>query len=166
MLESQAVTILWTRPDHDGGADITSYDLQYWQGELPDADTNWNLRSNIWRVTRDSKTSFRLGGLRNGNRYWARLRAVNGGGEGSWSSARPGVPRTAPGSPPKPGVQPGQWELEISWAEPRDDGGAQVIRLRPASQAVKRTERAPVLDGRSQHLDHRVQGSGIHTRRP
>ena len=126
VLESQAVTLLWTRLVDDGGADITSYDLQYWQGELPDANTNWNLRSNIWRVTRDSKTSFRLGGLRNGNRYWVRLRAANAGGEGPWSSAQPGVPRTAPGSPLKPGVQPGQWELEINWAEPRDDGGAQV----------------------------------------
>ncbi len=126
VLESQAVTLLWTRLVDDGGADITSYHLQYWQGELPDANTNWNLRSNIWRVTRDSKTSFRLGGLRNGNRYWVRLRAANAAGEGPWSSARPGVPRTGPGSPPKPGVQPGQWELEIGWAEPRDDGGAQV----------------------------------------
>ena len=125
-LESQAITIHWTRPDDDGGADISGYDLQHWQGDAPSANVHWNLRSSIWQVTRDSKTSFRLGGLRNGSRYWVRLRAVNAGGEGPWSFARSGVPRTVPGPPPKPGVQPGQWELDINWAEPRDDGGAKV----------------------------------------
>ena len=90
VLESQAVTILWTRPDDDGGADITSYDLQYWQGELPDANTNWNLRSNIWRVARDSKTSFRLGRLRNGNRYWVRLRAQTPPARGLGQMRNPG----------------------------------------------------------------------------
>ncbi len=126
VLESRAITVHWDRPADDGGADITSYDLQYWQGDAPDPNTNWILRSDIWQVTRDTKTRFRIGNLQNGSRHWVRIRAENGGGESSWSNARSGVPRTSPGPPPQPIISPGQWELEINWNRPPDDGGADV----------------------------------------
>jgi titin len=130
-----ALSITWSAPADDGGADITSYDLRYIRSDATDkADDSWTVREDIWssgllQYGLNESTGFNLSG---GVRYDVQVRAVNAVGNGSWSASETGTPRspsqpvTVPGAPASLLVTPGDGSLSIAWSAPADDGGADV----------------------------------------
>ncbi len=78
-----SLTVTWSAPTADGGAPITSYDLQYAEG---DGTTNatWTVLDDVWT---SGSLSHVLSGLRESTGYAVQVRAVNSDGDGDWSGA-------------------------------------------------------------------------------
>jgi len=76
----QMITLTWTAPAHNGSP-ISEYQIQ-----------RWNSVNRVWVTIKDqlpsSVTSFEDKGLDAGTRYFYRIRAVNAGGEGMWSTLK------------------------------------------------------------------------------
>ena len=77
------ITVAWSPPDDDGGADITGYDLRYILVS-GDASTgsNWTRVDGAWS---SGDLTYTVSGLTEGWQYEAQVRAVNAAGEGPWS---------------------------------------------------------------------------------
>ena len=121
-----SLSIAWSAPADDGGADITSYDLRYISSGAADkADANWTVKDDVWS---SGAREYTLDGLTNGDRYDLQVRAVNEAGNGPWSASETGTPSTvnAPSAPAALTVTPGDGSLSIAWSAPADDGGADV----------------------------------------
>ncbi|MCY4372930.1 MAG: fibronectin type III domain-containing protein, partial [Spirochaetaceae bacterium] len=115
------VTLTWTEPVSDGGEDITSYEY-----ERSDDVGNWH-RFPALTLTQP------VSGLRNGQTYTFRVRAVNEIGDGEASMASdPVVPgATAPGAPRDLEARPytdGTGRVQLLWLPPVDDGGASITK--------------------------------------
>ena len=86
-----SLTVTWSAPTADGGAPITSYDLQYTEG---DATTpNWTVLDDVWT---SGSLSYVVSGLRESTEYACRCGPSTATGMGagrSPSSRRP--PTTA-----------------------------------------------------------------------
>ena len=121
-----SLSIAWSAPADDGGADITSYDLRYISSGAADkADANWTVKDDVWS---SGAREYTLDGLTNGDRYDLQVRAVNEAGNGPWSASETGTPSTvnAPSAPAALTVTPGDGSLSIAWSATADDGGADV----------------------------------------
>ena len=119
-----ALTVAWSAPGDDGGADITSYDLRYIRSDAPDKDgANWTVKAGVWS---SGELRYTLGGLDNGVGYDVQVRAGNSVGPGSWSNSHTGTPRTTPGAPTIGSLTPGDETLKLAWSAPGDDGGADI----------------------------------------
>ena len=121
-----SLSIAWSAPADDGGADVTSYDLRYISSDAADkADANWTVKDDVWS---SGAREYTLDGLTNGDRYDLQVRAVNEAGNGPWSASETGTPSTvnAPSAPAALTVTPGDGSLSIAWSAPADDGGADV----------------------------------------
>ncbi len=121
-----SLSIAWSAPADDGGADVTSYDLRYILSDAQDrSDANWTVEEDVWS---SGAWEYTLSGLTNGDRYDLQVRAVNAAGNGPWSASETGTPSTvnAPGAPASLLVTPGDGSLSIAWSAPADDGGADV----------------------------------------
>ena len=115
------LTLNWSAPANTGGAQITSYDVEYQLTSA--ADSAWTA------VTRSgTATTQVISGLTNGSEYDVRVRAVNSEGDGPWatSSGTPAVPVTVPGAPTIGSVTIGNGTLTLSWTAPANTGGAQI----------------------------------------
>ena len=121
-----SLSIAWSAPADDGGADVTSYDLRYILSDVQDrSDVNWTVEEDVWS---SGSLEYTLDGLTNGDRYDLQVRAVNEAGNGPWSASETGTPSTvnAPSAPAAITVTPGDGSLSIAWSAPADDGGADV----------------------------------------
>ena len=121
-----SLSIAWSAPADDGGADVTSYDLRYILSDAADrSDANWTVEDDVWS---SGSLEYTLEGLTNGDRYDLQVRAVNEAGNGPWSASETGTPSTvdAPSAPASITVTPGDGSLSIAWSAPADDGGADV----------------------------------------
>ena len=119
-----ALTVEWSAPATDGGAEVAGYDLRFIPSDAPDkADANWTGRNNIWS---SDALRYDLGGLTNGVSHDVLVRAVNAVGHGPWSPAATGTPRTTPGAPVIDSLIPGDGALTVEWSDPATDGGADV----------------------------------------
>ena len=121
-----SLSIAWSAPADDGGADVTSYDLRYILSDVQDrSDVNWTVEEDVWS---SGALEYTLDGLTNGDRYDLQVRAVNEAGNGPWSASETGTPSTvnAPSAPAAITVTPGDGSLSIAWSAPADDGGADV----------------------------------------
>ena len=84
-----SLSIAWSAPADDGGADVTSYDLRYILSDAADrSDDNWTLEEDVWS---SGALEFTLSSLTNGDRYDLQVRAVNEAGNGPWSATAAGI---------------------------------------------------------------------------
>ena len=80
-----SLTVTWSAPTADGGAPITSYDLQYTEVDATaPANTNWVVLDDVWT---SGSLSYVVSGLRESTEYSVQVRAVNSDGDGGWSVA-------------------------------------------------------------------------------
>ena len=74
----EKITLTWDAPENNGSP-ISEYQIE-----------RWSLVSKSWQLIKDelpvSVTTYVEDGLAEGTRYFYRIRAVNAGGEGAWST--------------------------------------------------------------------------------
>ena len=75
-----SLTVTWSAPTGDGGATITSYDLQYTEGD--GTTPSWTVLDDVWT---SGSLSYVVSGLRESTQYAVQVRAVNSDGDGDWS---------------------------------------------------------------------------------
>ena len=117
----------WTKPDLDGGPDITDYDVRYREGT-----------SGGWTdVTHDGAGRTRtLAGLAADTAYQAQVRADNGELESDWSDPSDAVrtnaeEATAPDAPRDvTATAAGETRIDLDWRAPADDGGSAITGYR------------------------------------
>ena len=120
---NRQITITWSRPDSDGGSDVTSYDLRYIRSDADDSvDANWTLKEDFSQ----SASSYRILGLTNGVAYHMQVRAINAAGDGAWSERVTRTPTGPPGTPSIDTVTPSDESLTITWSPPAYNGGVAV----------------------------------------
>ena len=78
-----SLTVTWSAPTDDGGA-ITSYDLQYGEGDATNLPTSWTVLDEVWT---SGSLSAVVSGLEESTEYAVQVRAVNSVGDGEWSGA-------------------------------------------------------------------------------
>ena len=124
VLGDGALSVGWSDPATDGGAEVTGYDLRYIRSDAPDrADANWAVRSSIWN---SGPLRYDLGGLTDGVGYNVQVRAANAAGHGQWSGSITVTPHTMATAPAIVSVAAGDGTLTISWTAPSDTGGLNI----------------------------------------
>ena len=115
---SQQLTVSWSAPSSDGGADVSGY-------KVGRCSTGCDTASN-WTVTilTGTGTTTTLTGLTNGTSYQVRVLATNRAGDGAWSSSTTESPAYKPGQPAAPTATRGNQSITVSWAAPADGGAA------------------------------------------
>jgi predicted RNA-binding protein with TRAM domain len=109
------LTADWTEPADDGGAAVTSYDLQI---DNITASHDWIIGAGL------GLTEY-VDGLENGENYRARVRAINAVGTGPWSAwSNTVVPQTTPDIPGAPLVAAVVTQVTIDWLEPFNGGAS------------------------------------------
>ena len=108
----------WSVPAN-GGAAITSYELQY---KLSGADDSTWRSDNVF-ITANAA---RIDELVNGVAYEIRVRAVNAIGAGPWSNTQPGIAAVPPEAPQTLALSPENAQLSATWSAPSDNGGQAV----------------------------------------
>ena len=110
------VTLTWLAPSSNGGAAINKYAVR----QATSTAGPW--KTIAYPTTR----SFTATELKNGTRYYFRIRAHNSSGWGPASTVVSAVPRTKPTAPRSPAVTPGNAEVKLGWLAPSKSGGAAV----------------------------------------
>ena len=108
-VDSDSIKIDWEAPDNDGGADITSYELQVRSGDpMFTIDQNGDTVENTGNSTITNlpvtRTEHTQDGVRDGVDYYYRVRAVNSAGKGPWSTANATALTTASAAPGTPAI--------------------------------------------------------------
>ena len=108
------INLGWTPPEGDGGSAITGYELQYWDG------------SNGWMAlttTTASVTAHTHRNIAGGMTKYYRIRAVNDGGNGLWSTIAYATTDTAAPSPPTlMAMKDGANKIKLTWTAGHDGG--------------------------------------------
>ena len=86
-----SLTVTWSAPTADGGATITSYDLQYTEGDATTPNPNWTVLDDVWT---SGSLSYVVSGLKESTEYAVQVRAVNSDGMGAGRT--PPSPRRPP----------------------------------------------------------------------
>ena len=117
----------WTKPDLDGGPDITDYDVRFREG----TSGGWT------EVTHDGDGRIgTLAGLEADTAYQAQVRADNGERESDWSDPSDAVrtnaeEATAPDAPRDvTATADGETRIDLDWRAPAPDGGSAVTGYR------------------------------------
>ena len=85
-----SITMAWSAPSDDGGADVTAYDLRYILTDADETvDANWTVVDNAW-TTGSTPLEYTITGLTDGTQYDVQVRAVNSAGDGPWSATATG----------------------------------------------------------------------------
>ena len=112
---NQMLTLAWTAPMYDGGASITDYEYEM------DGSGTW--------VSAGLDETEAVTGLRNGQSYAFRVRAVNSEGAGEPSASMSGIPAgQVPSMPQMLTATVGDMMVVLSWTAPASDGGPSIIR--------------------------------------
>ena len=108
------INLAWTPPEGDGGSAITGYELQYWDG------------SNGWMDLTSTTASVTLHTHRNiagGMTKYYRIRAMNSGGSGLWSTVAYATTDTSvPGPPTLMAMADGATKIKLTWTAGHDGG--------------------------------------------
>ncbi|GAU87381.1 hypothetical protein RvY_00244-2 [Ramazzottius varieornatus] len=124
-IDSDSVSLQWTRPTTDGGSKILGYVVE---GKHPG--------DRAWKPMGESKdTKFTVPHLHEGEEWEFRVRARNSAGPGAPSESTPAIivrPRaTVPSPPGMPEVvKVGRSYIDLKWATPKNDGGSKIIGYR------------------------------------
>ena len=119
------LTVSWTAL-HDGGAEITSYDLRHIRSDATDKSDetgDWTTKDSIWT---SGTLEYDLEGLPKGVDHDIAVRAANKAGNGHWSATYSQTPMTAPGAPALESLAPDSEELTATWKAPGDGGGTAI----------------------------------------
>ena len=112
--------VSWDEPSNNGGSEIMNYNIQY----SDDNSSTWRE----WRTLADPQAlQTTVMDLNNGNTYNVQVRAENRQGDGPWSASASATPSSVPAAPAPPTVTPGSRQLDVSWGEPSDNGGSQIM---------------------------------------
>ena len=112
---NNAIDVSWDAPDDIGGSAITGYTVQW----SPNAPGSWRGGGS----TSASVRTWKHGGLSVGAVNYYRVAARNSGGLGLWSD--PVMGQTVSGAPDAPTLQAktlSDYEIELTWNKPRDNG--------------------------------------------
>ena len=108
------INLAWTPPEGDGGSAITGYELQYWDG------------SNGWMdltSTTASVTSHTHRNIAGGMTKYYRIRAMNSGGSGLWSTVDYATTDTSVPAPPTlMAMADGATKIKLTWTAGHDGG--------------------------------------------
>jgi hypothetical protein len=119
--ENGQSTVTWTAPFSNGGSAITDYEVTVYNsvgGDPVGVTGDWT------RSVGSSGTTFIFTGLTNGNSYTFKVRAINGSGTGSYSTASTAdTPSTVPDAPTVISVTAGNGQATIYFTPPTNDGG-------------------------------------------
>lgn|GEM_PF-6857725 len=112
---NQLATINFTSPSDNGGANITNYEVSTDDGAS-------------WAATFPARTTSPLivRGLRNGDTYALKIRAVNLVGAGVASNAVSVAPRTTPSAPTISSVTSSSIQTMVYFSSPVTDGGVDI----------------------------------------
>jgi len=151
---NESARLSWTAPDFDGGSPVTKYRI--FRGTQP------GEQRLVGNVTAPELT-FTDQGLTNGQTYYYSVRAVNEYGQGNVSievSVTPHVV-TLPSAPQGVSASPGNAEISISWAEPADKGGSEILSY----NVYRRTDTDPIAlvqslnGGTRSYVDRNLQNN-------
>ncbi len=108
------INLAWTPPEGDGGSAITGYELQYWDGS-----NGWmDLTSTTAGVTSHTHRNI-AGGM---TKYY-RIRAMNSGGSGLWSTVAYATTDTSVPAPPTlMAMADGATKIKLTWTAGHDGG--------------------------------------------
>ena len=110
-------TLTWTAPGSNGGAAVSSYTVQVYQGGV----------AVIGKTCVTATLSCTVSGLTNGTAYTLRVKAYNGTAYGLETVDSTGVtPIGAPGAPAVTGVTGGSGQATATWTAPAGNGGAAI----------------------------------------
>ena len=120
----QGLRVYWYASSEDGGAAITGYEVQYRESGA----TAWTNAGHS-----GLRQPAVITGLRFNTSYELRVRARNANGAGPWSSVE--TRRTSrddgkPDPPWPPTLEPGDGQIEVSWAAPGYTGGRSITGYR------------------------------------
>ena len=94
-----SLTVEWSPPQSDGGADITSYDVRRIRSDAADkSDDQWTVVDDAWSFA-SGALEYTVSGLTTDVQYDVQVRAANDAGDGLWSATGTGTPRTPPEAP-------------------------------------------------------------------
>ena len=113
-----SVTITWIRPQRNGGADVTHYNIHSGISE-----DSLDLLHTMAKSTFTYEDSEVLAGTT----YYYAVAAVTTSGEGPASIMASATPYGPPGAPLNPKVTAGDGEVTIRWEPPADDRASPVI---------------------------------------
>ena len=118
--DNQQATVTWRTPN-DGGAAISSYNLQY---SSPNAGGPW-LPAPPFSVPAAQTNTYTFTSLTNGAQYFFRVAAVNSNGPGNYSDASnvsiPSITPNPPTSITAPTITSNS--IALSWVAPSNTGG-------------------------------------------
>ena len=121
------VNLTWEAPDDNGGLPIVGYKI--YRGTSPGNET-------FLTMVGSETTYYNNTRLTNGQRYYYRVSAMNGVGEGELSeevSALPQtveIPQTVPSAPRNLVARAGDGYVVLTWEAPADDGGSPITEYR------------------------------------
>ena len=110
---NNAIDVSWDAPEDSGGSAVTGYTVQW----SSDGTGGWSNAGST------ADQTFKHRGLQTGDVRWYRVAARNGGGLGHWSD--PVMGQSAPGVPGTPTLKAkslSDYEIELTWNEPKDNG--------------------------------------------
>ena len=112
---NNAIDVSWDAPEDAGGTAVTGYTVQW----SADGSAGWSSAGATGELT------FKQRGLRTGEVRWYRVAARNSGGLGLWSD--PVMGQTVSGAPDAPTLRAralSDYEIELTWNAPKDNGQA------------------------------------------
>ncbi|MET1156516.1 fibronectin type III domain-containing protein [Arthrobacter sp.] len=115
---SQA-TLNWVAPTDNGGLAVTGYKVE----KSTDGGKTW---TTVTKDTGSINTAYTVKGLSNGQETAFRIAPLNAAGTGKTSISTSATPRTIPGAPKITSVTAGNRTLEITFDEPKSDGGSMI----------------------------------------
>ena len=118
----QRLLAAWLAPSDTGGAEITSYRVQ-WKSGTEEFSIARQVRAGV-AADADGYVKRSIFDLTNGATYTLRVQAVNSAGAGPWSSTVTGTPKAAVPDAPEIEVAKGNTRLEVSWTAPASNGSA------------------------------------------
>ncbi|MGR3912956.1 MAG: fibronectin type III domain-containing protein, partial [Gammaproteobacteria bacterium] len=136
------LTLTWSMPTGDGGADITQYRVRWAESAAPDVylGDGANRENGSIAPGAAGARTYTLTGLQKFTQYEAQVAAENRIGIGAWSAAQRGMRISGPSAPQSPSIGIAHGALELSWAAPANDGGSAIsgyrVRWADASDAA------------------------------
>lgn len=144
-----AVSLTWSAPASDGGAEITAYEVE----SSFDGGLTWSPE------TTSTTSPVTVSGLTNGVGYVFRVAAVNAAGTGPFSDPSvESVPRTTASAPLDVNGTEGAGLVELEWSTPTNDGGATVSDYVVQFSANDGLSWSPFADGTSSLTSATVTG--------